>query len=109
MIPFFGLLRFTVHEEVNHMAQNGNRSSALLFWYGTGQSIKIQEVDASWNYPFKTCYTIAAFRLRNPASALARPSQRKENKMNTIKLPTRRSNTRALCSFRGRRCMNSVG
>jgi len=49
MIPFFGLLRFTVHEEVNHMAQNGNRSSALLFWYGTGQSIKIQEVDASWN------------------------------------------------------------
>jgi hypothetical protein len=32
MIPFFGLLRFTVHEEDNHMAQNGNRFSSLLVW-----------------------------------------------------------------------------
>ena len=32
MIPFFGLLRFTVHEEDNHMAQNGNRFASLLVW-----------------------------------------------------------------------------
>ena len=28
VIPFFGLLRFTVHEEDNRIAQNGNRFSS---------------------------------------------------------------------------------
>lgn len=31
MIPFFGLLRFTVHEEDNHTGQNGKRF--LLAWW----------------------------------------------------------------------------
>jgi hypothetical protein len=46
MIPFFGLLRFTVHEEDNHIAQNGNRFSSGM---AGGQSIKIQEVNTSCN------------------------------------------------------------